>query len=102
MSIYRKSLKYLFRYYLVFMRVFALCFIVSFLSVQIFQAIRIPSYGAWGIFHYYLGSKYIKELGYFGLYSCAIEANSADWQTTRLVRNLYTYQLVRPTQLPKC
>lgn len=67
---------------------------------------QIPSYyaGSWGIFHYYLGAKYIKEIGYFDIYSCAIEAteNTGVWSTTSLVRELHTYRVIPRDQLPQC
>jgi hypothetical protein len=46
-------------------------------------------------FHYYVGSKYHREVGYFDLYECAL---IADWETARkmqpkwLIRDLRTYQ----------
>jgi hypothetical protein len=38
----------------------------------------------WGVYHYYIGSKYFNELGYFDLYECSILT-----ATTR--RDLHTY-----------
>jgi hypothetical protein len=45
-------------------------------------------------FHYYVGSKYHREVGYFNLYECAL---IADWETRKtikpkwVIRDLHTY-----------
>lgn len=83
-------------------RVSALIIIIIVLSTQIMQALTIPSYGAWGIFHYYLGAKYIKELGYFDLYSCALQTKNPKWQAAHFVRNLHDYKIISVRQLPGC
>lgn len=59
----------------------------------------------WNVFHYYLGSKYFKELGYYDLYTCALEADGEGnnvWKTQELVRDLSTYKLVERAELPAC
>jgi hypothetical protein len=48
-------------------------------------------------FHYYVGSKYFPELGYYGLYDCSLraleEAGRANPQELRRVRNLRTMRM---------
>ncbi len=59
----------------------------------------------WNGFHYYLGAKYFKELGYFDLYNCALEADKEGnnvWNEVAQVRNLDDYQLIDRLQLPDC
>lgn len=94
--------KYLSKYFYIVGCISAVSVTIVLLIIQIDQAIKIPSYGIWGIFHYYLGAKYIQEIGYFDLYSCAIQVNATKWHETKLVRNLHTYRLVPLNQLPKC
>lgn len=76
--------------------------IIVLLALQIVQVLETPSYGVWGIFHYYIGAKYLKELGYFNLYSCAVQTKSTAWSSTKMVRDLHTYTLMPPHQLSKC
>lgn len=80
------------------------CVFIIFYSLfsQISQAIRVPSHGAWGIYHYYIGGKYLKELGYFNIYSCTLEVNKNSWQTIAKVRDLKTYKIVRIPEISKC
>jgi hypothetical protein len=79
----------------------AVLFLFLFIYLQI---VKIPKYGSWGIYHYYINSKYIKELGYFNLYSCTISsvADRKIWNGDNLVRNLSTYQIVRVNDLSMC
>lgn len=59
----------------------------------------------WHNFHYYLNAKYFDELGYFDLYSCAWQADQESahqWGTIALIRDLRTYELVAPSDLPEC
>ena len=59
------------------------------------------NYRGWGVFHYYLNSKYFDELGYFNLYPCAF--NSTLNQDNRLwwvARDLHTYAMTN--SLPPC
>ena len=37
----------------------------------------------WDTYHYYMGAKYFRELGYVGLYDCAVVAESEQAQTPR-------------------
>lgn len=64
------------------------------------------NYDMWGIFHYYLGAKYFAETGYFGIYSCAIEADNAlggaALSSVQSVRELATYRIVRRSELGPC
>lgn len=71
-------------------------------SSQLLHSLRVPSYGSLGIFHYYLGAKYLREIGYFNLYSCAVDKNNPIWRETKLVRDLKTYKLVRKDELSLC
>ena len=61
---------------------------------------------AWSQFHYYTGSKYFDDLGYFGLYAATVAADAEHragggaephWGHLRKVRDLRTYR-VRPTE----
>jgi hypothetical protein len=59
----------------------------------------------WGIFHYYLGAKYFSEIGYFNLYTCAIEADDEAgryWFQIAGARDMETYQLFLRSSLPPC
>lgn len=84
-----------------FGRILLLAVVIFIVLLQIFKEIRDPSFGAWGIFHYYLGAKYLKNIGYFSLYSCVLEVNKKKWDV-KLVRDMHSYMLVQPQQLSKC
>lgn len=63
------------------------------------------SYEVWGVFHYYLGAKYFPEVGYFHLYTCALEADHESggyWTWILGARDLQTYQMVPKAGLPPC
>jgi hypothetical protein len=68
--------------------------------------IRYPErYVYWNnMFHYYLGSKYFHEVGYFNLYGAALVADAENpnpfYGDVKVTRDLHTYQLI-PTQLLK-
>lgn len=81
-----------------------LSIILTILCAQIWFVAYVPSYGAWGIFHYYLGAKYLNELGYFDLYRCALatDASTDVWQTTTTARDLYSYRFVTRPNLGDC
>lgn len=61
-------------------------------------------------FHYYVGSKYFPELGYYGLYDCTLQALDEAGRTRpnalRRVRNLRTMRLESPARAlargPRC
>ncbi len=57
---------------------------------------RPPFFEPSGVFHYYIGAKYVNEIGPFDLYGCALAADSehAVWDATTLVRDLHSYRLV--------
>ena len=82
--------------------VFCVLIIFSSLSFQVSQALRVPSHGAWGIFHYYIGGKYLNELGYFDLYSCTLKANNTSWRVIEHVRDLKIYKIIPVTELSEC
>ena len=50
----------------------------------------------WEFFHYYLGSKYAPELGYYGLYEAALLADQETWQgyKSSFIRELKTGKIV--------
>ncbi|MCO4769584.1 MAG: hypothetical protein KDA24_06090 [Deltaproteobacteria bacterium] len=55
----------------------------------------------WSFFHYYLGAKYFKEMGYHGLYTQAVLADSEEEEYfykagVRFIRNLDTYEFEEP------
>jgi hypothetical protein len=57
-----------------------------------------PSFGHRSeTYHYYMGSKYFRELGYTRLYSCTTvadaEVGSPEWAANRYIRNLETNSL---------
>lgn len=52
---------------------------------------------SWGVYHYHIGSKYFKEVGYFDLYECSAQASS---QYHLYRRNLRTYGFTNA--LPEC
>jgi len=63
------------------------------------------SYEVWNTFHYYLGAKYSPEVGYFSLYTCALEADrdSANyWIRLEGARDMGTYRIVPRYSLPPC
>lgn len=92
-----------FQHYLKSVGIVFCAFIIFYsLSFQISQSLKVPSYGAWGIYHYYIGGKYLKELGYFNIYSCTLEVNKNSWQTIAKVRDLKTYKIVRIPEISKC
>jgi hypothetical protein len=50
----------------------------------------------WNVFHYYLGAKYFKELGYDDLYPAALAADregANTWRVVKRVRDLESYQV---------
>jgi hypothetical protein len=59
-------------------------------------------YHRWEFFHYYLGSKYDRELGYTRIYQCAAVAQADSGQAnevkTRKLRNLAQEDLLVPAQ----
>lgn len=62
-------------------------------------------YQVWGVFHYYLGAKYLPEVGYFNLYSCALEADEEGggyWYRITEARDMETYRIVSRSSLPPC
>ena len=81
-------------YILVVLGVFAL---LSYLSFKPFSA----QPNNWDMFHYYVGSKYFKEIGYTRLYACVTRAEAENEDTSvghaakrRIVRNLENNDLV--------
>ena len=96
-------MKALFQYYLKSVGIIFCVFIIFYsLSTQVSQLIRAQSHGAWGIYHYYIGGKYLKELGYFDLYSCSLEANKDSWKSIKKARDLKTYKIVPINKLSRC
>src|SRR5690242_19857377 len=79
-----------------------LFFGLLFVYLLLFSLQSYSIYGPWGIFHYYLGAKYVKELGYFNLYSCALQTNPTIWKDTFTVRDLSTYTLIARNKLTPC
>lgn len=55
---------------------------------------------AWNVFHYWLNTKYVGEVGFTDFYNCAYEAAPADFGD--MARNLATYQIVPINTLPPC
>ena len=59
-------------------------------------------YHRWEFFHYYLGSKYDRELGYTRIYQCAAVAQADSGQAnevkTRKLRDLAKEDLLVPAQ----
>lgn len=51
----------------------------------------------WGVYHYYLGSKFFAEVGYFDLYECSALATG---QTALFRRDLHTYEFT--SDYPDC
>jgi hypothetical protein len=65
----------------------------------------VKSYEVWGVFHYYLGAKYFSEVGYFNLYTCALEADQEGagyWYWITEARDMETYRIVPRASLPPC
>lgn len=65
----------------------------------------VSSYNVWNVFHYYLGAKYFPEVGYFNLYTCALEAeheSAGYWDGIVGVRDMATYRFVPRFSLPPC
>lgn len=62
-----------------------------------------PSHGSWGLLHYYLGAKYLPELGYFDLYRCLIKTQIEQGQAVNYpVRELSDYTFVAGSNLSSC
>lgn len=65
----------------------------------------VKSYEVWGVFHYYLGAKYFSEVGYFNLYTCALEADdeaAGYWDRIPRARDMETYRIIPRASLPPC
>ena len=65
----------------------------------------VRSYEVWNVFHYYLGAKYFPEVGYFNLYTCALEADQDSagyWYRIPRARDMETYRIVPRYSLPPC
>lgn len=97
--LFRQAKKY-FRTY------FVICFYATIVVVGILLLFGqvVSGQGKWGVYHYYINSKYIHELGYFDLYSCSVEAKPelfAQGSNVR-VRDLHTYELVATKDLRPC
>lgn len=63
------------------------------------------SAGGWGIFHYYLGAKYFRELDYASFYACALAADLDGrrvWHANTRVRNLSSYAIVGRDDVAPC
>jgi hypothetical protein len=79
-------------------------------SYNFFQWRHYDGIHAHEVFHYYLGSKYFEELGYFDLYECAIVASTEGRPAlagrtyeVRDLRNIDQRKRVVPAQLgPRC
>lgn len=59
----------------------------------------------WHVFHYDLNARYLDELRYEYLYSCALKADEEGpnhWQSVQVVRDLRTYELVPRASLTPC
>ena len=55
---------------------------------------------SWNVFHYWLNTKYLAEIGFTDLYSCAYEATPDKFGA--IARNLNTYHYQRASDLPPC
>jgi len=65
----------------------------------------VKSFEVWNVFHYYLGAKYFSEVGYFNLYTCALEADHESvgyWDRIVGARDMETYRYVPRSSLPSC
>jgi len=51
-------------------------------SLTVDRALRGTAIRSWNVFHYYVGSKYFSELGYFDLYAATLYADDR-WQETK-------------------
>ena len=82
----------------------ALCVLIAAQSI-ISNATRDTS-SAWGIYHYYIGAKYFKEVGYTNLYSCTLkagkEADIETWNKIHTYRDLSTYKIKAYTKSADC
>lgn len=63
-----------------------------------------PNYlHAWDFYHYYMGAKYLPEIGYSGLYDCTItadaEAGLREVVATQSIRNLHTNRIESPSRI---
>jgi len=70
--------------------------VISFLTSKDFYKNRV-----WNFYHYYIGSKYFDELGYFDLYACTFKADqegSNYFFDITSTRDLYTYELIQVSQ----
>jgi hypothetical protein len=56
----------------------------------------------WNVFHYYLGAKYFKELGYYDIYNCALHVGKPGWVDFDNVRDLHRYSYEPIYNLPGC
>ena len=54
-------------------------------------------------YHYYMGSKYFKELGYYDLYNATVVADAEEGfrENTQTVRDLHDYQFIRASSILK-
>jgi len=73
--------------------------LLAFAAVYAFFEFGVFRYGSFtnphDIFHYYVGAKYSKEVGYFDLYRCALLAdieNAGNRVTVPSINNLHTYE----------
>lgn len=66
-------------------------------SVELWYFVTSPKVRVWNVYHYYLGAKYFRELGYHDLYSATLRADAEDrdyWRRVSTVRDLYSYDKV--------
>jgi len=100
LTIFQGSIKpYIKIYFKVFSYLLLLCILTGFLIAQFILS---HLSGSWGAFHYYLGAKYLHELSYFHLYSCAIKAEPVQLGSIPFVRDLSTYMIVRSAHITAC
>ncbi len=98
-----RAARFFFKKYLTYVTFFfSVSIIVTIISLYLYIMLAVPGYGTWGIFHYYLGAKYAKEVGYFDLYSCALATNDPSWKEVSIVRDLKTYKLIPTSELTAC
>lgn len=89
--------------YIYLCSIFKYSIIAAFFLLLLFLQIK-NGQKKWGIYHYYLGSKYIKELGYFDLYTCSLKASPqtfTNWKNI-YVRELHSYRFVPISELQPC
>ncbi len=76
--------------------------LLSFLSVAVAVGEQLPDFvtswkvRVWNVYHYYLGAKYFRELGYTDLYRATLRADEEGanyWRAIDRVRNLHTYEV---------